>query len=159
MRFITLALCAAVILLAAMASPASAAITIGSDLTVSDGTASCDTPCTGVGTAPPGPITTSPIKGVVVRWRVGDGVGQLTFRVARPAGDSYPGDDTHTGVGRSQTVTVTTPPSDGDGGRPVISTFPTRVPIGAGDHIGVDLASTSELGFRDRSGVQAAIFA
>src|SRR3954449_640164 len=111
MRFITPALCAAVILLAAMASPASAAITIGSDITASDGTDGCGEPCTAVITSIPGRTTASPITGVVVRWRVGDGVGQLAFRVARPAGDSYPGDDTHIGGGRSEPVTVTTPPS------------------------------------------------
>ena len=107
MRFITAELFAsrlrgaivagvAVLVLASMASPASAAVTIGSDLTVSEGTIGCGVPCTGVGTALPGRITESPITGVIVRWRVGDGVGQLTLRVARPAGDTYPGDDTHT---------------------------------------------------------------
>ena len=91
----------AALALAAMASPASAATTIGSDLTASDGTTGCGVACTGVGTALPGRTIASPITGVVVRWRVGDGVGQITFRVARPAADTYPGDDTHIG-GRSQ---------------------------------------------------------
>ena len=112
----------------------------------------CGVACTGVGTAFPGRTIASPITGVVVRWRIGDGVGQLTFRVARPAADTYPGDDTHTGVGRSAPVTVTTPPSNGVGEPPVISTFPTRVSIGAGDHIGVDLTPTSGVGVRDRAG-------
>ena len=148
----------AVLALAAMASPASAAITIGSDLTASEGTAGCGVSCTGVATAIPGRVTASPITGVVVRWRVGDGVGQLTFRVARPAADTYPGDDTHTGAGRSESVTVTTPPSDEVGEPPVISTFPTRVPINAGDRIGVDLTATSEVGFRERAGAEGVIF-
>jgi Ca2+-binding RTX toxin-like protein len=156
MRFITAAV--ALLALAAMASPASAAVTIGSDLAASDGTAPCGAPCTGVGTAIPGRTTASPITGVIVRWRVGDGVGQLTLRVARPAGDTYPGDDTHIGLGRSEPVTVTTPPSDEVGEPPVISTFPTRVPISAGDRLGVDLTATSEIGFRDRAGATAAIF-
>jgi Ca2+-binding RTX toxin-like protein len=157
MRFVTAALSAAVFLLA-LASPAPAAITIGSDLTASDGTDACGVPCTGVVTAIPGRTTASPITGVVVRWRIGDGVGQLTFRVARPAADTYPGDDTHTGGGRSAPVTVTTPPSDKVGEPPVISTFPTRVPINAGDHIGVDLTATSRVGVRDRAGAEAAVF-
>ncbi|MEA2316365.1 MAG: hypothetical protein QOD44_554 [Solirubrobacteraceae bacterium] len=148
----------ALLTLAGMASPASAAITIGSDLTFSQGTDACGVSCTAVGTALPGRTIASPITGVVVRWRVGDGVGQLTFRVARPAADTYPGDDTHTGAGRSDPVTITTPPSTVDG-PPVISTFPTRVPIGTGDHIGVDLAPTSEVGVRDKTGAEAAIFA
>jgi Ca2+-binding RTX toxin-like protein len=157
MRFVTAALSAAVVLLA-LASPAPAAITIGSDLTASDGTDACGVACTGIVTAIPGRTTASPITGVVVRWRVGDGVGQLTFRVARPAANTYPGDDTHTGGGRSAPVTVTTPPSDEVGEPPVISTFPTRVPISAGDHIGVDLTATSRVGVRDRAGAEAAIF-
>jgi RTX calcium-binding nonapeptide repeat (4 copies) len=147
----------AVLALAAMSSQASAAITIGSDLTVSDGTAVCGS-CTGVQKAIPARTTASPITGVVVRWRVGDGVGLLTFRVARPAGDAYPGVDTHIGVARSEPVMITTPPSDEVGEPPVVSTFPTRVPIRAGDRIGVDLTSASEIGFRDRVGAEAAIF-
>ena len=147
----------AALALAAMASPASAATTIGSDLTASDGTTGCGVACTGVGTALPGRTIASPITGVVVRWRVGDGVGQITFRVARPAADTYPGDDTHIGAGRSEPATITTPPSDDVGEPPVISTFPTRVPIGAGDHIGVDLTATSQVGYRDRAGSEVAI--
>jgi Ca2+-binding RTX toxin-like protein len=144
--------------LTAVASPATAATTIGSDLTASEGTTTCGVACTGVVTAIPGRITASPISGVVVRWRVGDGVGQLTFRVVRPAGDTYPGDDTHTGAGRSEPVTVTTPPSANVGDPPVVSTFPTRVPISAGDRIGVDLTEASAVGYHDRTGAQAAIF-
>ena len=45
--------------------------------------------CTGVQTVIPGRTTASPISGVIVRWRVGDGVGQLNLRVARPAA-GYP---------------------------------------------------------------------
>jgi hypothetical protein len=159
MRFVTAALSAAVVLLA-LASPAPAAITIGSGLTASDGTSECaegGAACTGVVTAIPGRTIASPITGVVVRWRVGDGVGQLTFRVARPAGNTYPGDNTHTGGGRSAPVTITAAPSD-VGEPPVISTFPTRLPISAGDHIGVDLTASSRVGFRDRGGAEVAVF-
>ena len=99
MRFITAAV--ALLALAAMAPPASAATTIGSDLAFSQGTDACGVSCTAVGTALPGRTIASPITGVVVRWRVGDGVGQLTFRVARPAADYLPG-RRHAHGGRSQ---------------------------------------------------------
>ena len=158
MRVISGTFFVALLALAGMASPASAAVTIGSDLSASDGTDGCGAPCTDVVTAIPGRATASPITGVVVRWRVGDGIGQLTFRVARPAGDTYPGDDTHTGVGRSEPVTVTTPPTP-EGQPPAISTFPTRIPINAGDRIGVDMTTpSSEVGFRERAGARGAVF-
>jgi hypothetical protein len=142
----------AMLLILTVPGQASAAVTIGSDLSATDGAIPCpgETSCTGVQVAIPGRTTASPITGVVVRWRVGDGTGQLTFRVARPAGDTYPGDDTHIGAGSSAPVTVTTPPSSGSG-PPAISTFPTRLPIRAGDRIGVDIGSDSAIGVRDNS--------
>src|SRR4051812_32143803 len=69
----------------------------------------------------------------LVRWRVGDGVGQLTLRVVRDAGGG-----SFTGVGRSETVTPGTPPSD-VGQPPTVSTFPTRIAVRAGDFGGLDL--------------------
>ena len=64
----------AALALAITTSPAPAAITIGSDLAASDGTTACGASCTGVQTVIPGRMTASPISGVIVRWRVGDGV-------------------------------------------------------------------------------------
>ena len=86
---------------------ASGAITVGSDLSSSaDALLGCPTaePCTGVQTQLPGRQITSPIDGVVVLWRVGDGEGPLAFRVVRDAGGG-----SFTGVGRSATVTPSTP--------------------------------------------------
>lgn len=148
---------AAMLLFLAVTHQASAAVTIGSDLSASDGPVSCGTSCTGVQVAIPGRTTASPISGVVVRWRVGDGAGQLTFRVARPATDTYPGENSHIGAGSSTPVTVTTPPSSGSG-PPAITTFPTRLPIRAGDRIGVDIASNAAIGFRANSGAEVAVF-
>lgn len=148
----------AALALAVMAPPASAATTIGSDLAASDGTIGCGVPCTGVQTVIPGRATASPINGVIVRWRIGDGVGRLSLRVARPSGNTYPGGETYTGVGRSDPVTITAPPSDDVGEPPVISTFPARIPIRAGDRIGVDLGPDSALGYRTRSGATLIVF-
>src|SRR5690349_3278161 len=73
------------------------AVTVGSDLGTSDDfLLGCPTaePCTGVQVQLPGHQIQSPIDGVVVRWRVGDGVGPLAFRVVHDAGNG-----TLTGVG------------------------------------------------------------
>ena len=40
----------------------------------------------------------------------------------------------------------------------MISTFPTRIPIRAGDRLGVDLTPDSAIGYRDRAGAEAIIF-
>src|SRR4051812_32913285 len=151
------AVAVAALALAVAASPGLAATTIGSDMTVSEGTLGCFGSCTGVQTVIPGRTTASPVTGVIVRWRVGDGFGQLRLRGARPA-PAYPGDDTYTGAGRSELVTVTTTPSGGSGAPPVISTFPTRLPVRAGDRIGVGLEGEAAFGFRDRAGAEAVIF-
>ena len=134
---------------------ASGAMTVGSDLSSSaDVLLGCPTaePCTGVQTQLPGHQITSPIDGVVVRWRVGDGQGPLAFRVIRDAGGG-----SFTGVGRSKTVTPSTPPSD-VGQPPTISTFPTRIPVRAGDYGGVDLTPDSALGQRPTGGATIVAF-
>jgi hypothetical protein len=149
---------AAMILLFTVADRASAAVTIGSALTTSTADNTCVPSCTAVQIAIPGRTTASPITGVVVRWRVGDGAGQLTFRVVRPSGDTYPGEDAHTGVGSSVPATVTAPRSAGNGGPPTVSTFSTRLPIRAGDRIGVDIASGAVIGTHANRGAQLARF-
>jgi hypothetical protein len=134
---------------------ASGAITVGSDLSSSaDVLLSCPTaePCTGVQTQLPGRQITSPIDGVVVRWRVGDGQGPLTFRLVRDVGGG-----SFTGVGRSETVTPSTPPSN-VGQPPTISTFPTRIPVRARDFGGVDLTPDSALGQRPTGGATIVAF-
>jgi hypothetical protein len=124
-------LCGCACWLAALALPASAGAvtTIGSDLS-SDKTVPYDyggVSYTLSQNALPGRPVSSPINGVVVRWRVRSSSGLLTFRVLRPAGVS-----TATGAGSSSQVSVA---SMG------VETFATRLPIQAGDRIGVDLSS------------------
>ena len=142
---------AVVAMACALFAPAAAggAVTIGSDLGSSEEfLLSCPTtdPCTGVQNALPGRQITSPIDGVVVRWRVGDGTGSMAFRVVRSAGGAF------TGVGRSDTVTPSVPPSP-VGAPPTVSTFATRVPIRTGDFIGIDLPTPdSALGQRTVGG-------
>jgi hypothetical protein len=135
---------AATALLVCLAESASAAITVGSDLTRDeDVLIGCigATSCTGVQTQIPGRQVTSPIDGVIVRWRVGDGVGPLTLRVFRAEGGAL------RGVARSDTVTPTVPTS-APGQPPNISTFATRIPVRAGDLGGLDLTPDSALGYR-----------
>lgn len=138
------------------ASPAPAATTIGSDLGSSgDILLDCPTtdPCTAAQTALPGRQVTSPIDGVIVRWRVGDGTGSMSLRVLRSAAGG-----TFTGVARSDAATPPVGPSD-VGQPPTISTFPTRIPIRAGDFIGLDLATAdSAVGQRTAGGANIVAF-
>jgi hypothetical protein len=72
----------------------------------------------------PGAQAVSPVSGIVVRWRLIDTKGPHSLRVVRPAaGGAF------TGVGRSASVS---PAGLG------IETFPTNLPIRAGDTIGLD---------------------
>ena len=149
------ALMAATICLLFGPGSARAAVTIGSDLTSSDevllGCLIAE-PCTGIQTALAGRQLTSPIDGVVVRWRVGDGVGPLALRVVRDAGGG-----SFTGVGRSESVTPSIPPSD-VGQPPTVSTFSTRIPIRAGDYGGLDLTPDSAIGQRSIGGATIVAF-
>lgn len=71
------------------------------------------------------PVYTAPVSGVIVRWRIGGGTpGPVRLRVIRPLGS---GTFTGAGTGIQQTTT---------GG--VVDVFPDRLPISAGDTIGVD---------------------
>jgi hypothetical protein len=74
----------------------------------------------------PGGIT-SPMDGVVVRWRVrsASSPGTLTLRIVKPNGSGQ-----FTGDGTGAPVT---PVTDGS-----VNTFATRLPIHAGEQIGVD---------------------
>jgi hypothetical protein len=136
-----LGLAGAIVFVAMLVSPGSgsASTTIGSNLT--DGYATslnCNafvTGCTAssglvlaAGSRAPGGLT-SPINGVVVRWRLKSGVGPApaSLRILRPGNST-----TRAGAGTSAQVT----PADS-----AISTFDTRLPITAGDTIGVDSKS------------------
>lgn len=110
----------------------SGATTIGSNLTAAPASVfGCGSGCTYMALALPPASTaagglSAPTSGVVVRWRIRSGAAphMTSLRVLRPAGGT-----SWTGVAESATVTV--PAS-------ATSTFDTRLPITAGDRIGVD---------------------
>lgn len=103
---------------------------VGSPLTVSFEGAGigCSSPCTAANQAlaEPGANVTSPVSGVIVRWRTSGHyqVGPFELRVLRPAGGGA-----YTGVGTSSPVT---PAGTGT------QTWATNLPIKAGDLIGID---------------------
>jgi hypothetical protein len=122
------------------APSASAVTTIGSDLAPSPGNADpCvpDAECTISNSLLPGEQLTSPLDGVVVRWRVraqataGIPV-DLRLRVLRDAGVGE-----FTGVNSSATRTI---PTTGL----ATFTYPTRQRIAAGDRIGLDVEPPSD---------------
>jgi len=118
---------AAIVLLAA--APAGAATTIGSDLaSAPTATLGCTGGCTFSQRSIPGRQVTAPTDGVIVRWRIRVGsssTAQLVkLRVIRGTGAAS------MGVGSSQGEPV--PAAAG------IYTFDTRLPVIAGDFIGID---------------------
>jgi Ca2+-binding RTX toxin-like protein len=125
-------------------SAASAAVTIGSDLANPGQPSGCNEDCSVVQFALPGRATAAPSNGVVVRWRVRDSSGSMKLRVVRPAAGGQ-----GTGAGTSATVTVT--PG-------AVATFDTRLPITAGDNIGVELLGQAILGVRDVGGAREAVW-
>jgi Ca2+-binding RTX toxin-like protein len=139
--------------ISALAAPdAGSVVTIGSDLSGADSTVSCGTPCTAIGTALPGRAVTSPMDGVLVRWRVGNGTGTMVFRVVRNAGGGA-----YTGVGRSAPATVTAPPAQ-PGQPPVISTFEARIPVHAGELGGLESDGSASVGSRRLPGAAIVAF-
>ena len=83
--------------------------------------------------AEPNARAASPVDGLIVRWNLrGAQGGPLRLRVLRPAGP-----DTYTAVGTSGAVTGTA--AD-------LETFPTSMPVKAGDTIGLDVVEGVEVG-------------
>lgn len=133
-----------VALLCVVVLPASAsgAVTIGSNLTAAaDGASACDPDCTTAHQQlPPGSTAAggvlAPSDGVVVRWRIKvSGVaGPVALRITRP-GDS----DTRISVGTG----VDRLPDDATPLVDEISEFNARLPIEAGDALGLDYVSTT----------------
>ena len=83
--------------------------------------------------AEPGALATSPVSGMIVRWHLHNaGGGPFRLRVLRPAGGS-----SYTAVGTSAAATAATPG---------LETFPTALPIQAGDTIGLDIVKGLEVG-------------
>lgn len=113
----------------AMLPASQAAVTIGSDLgsssNISVGCTNGEATCADWQTALPGHQVTSPINGVVVRWRVlrGGLSGAMRLRVVRPVGGT-----SYLAVATSAQVA---PPVG-------TSTYGTRLPISAGDYVGLD---------------------
>src|SRR5438067_11012581 len=116
-----------------------AAVTIGSDLSATPTTFDmCFSGCT-LRSNIPGRQVTSPIDGVIVRWRLktkdGSPAGQLVkLRVIHPTGS--PGQATGAGTsapGAVATTAATTP-------------YPTQLGIHAGDFIGLDLPTNGAVG-------------
>ena len=142
-------------MLAIAAASSHAAVTIGSNL-AGDPEATInspgDDPCT-LGQALPGSSravggATAPNSGVVVRWRIKVGIGATdifvsptALRVLRAAGSG-----TWTGAGTSS---VRTPAPD------TMSTFATRLPIRAGDELGVDCCGEASQYFANTVGAQS----
>ena len=89
-------------------------------------------------------MVAAPSAGVIVRWRIRDSVGSFALRMAR-----QPSPGAFVGVGTSAPVTIASP---------VPATFDVRLPVQAGDLIGVDIGANSSLGSREFSGAQEAVF-
>jgi hypothetical protein len=104
--------------------------------------------CTVAQRSLPGREVTAPSDGVIVRWRIRSGPGAdgepVRLRVIRGTGDAS------TGVGSSQAENV---PSNG------IFTFDTRLPISAGDYIGIDCCDNGGPFFRDTPDAQRDMWA
>jgi Ca2+-binding RTX toxin-like protein len=138
------------VLLLATPAMSGAAVTIGSDLAApADDTVFCAPDpaivCTGVQTALPGRQITSPIDGVIVRWRMRDSSGTFALRVIRSAGGGN-----YTGAGTSAPVTAASPG---------VVTFATRLSIKAGDFLGVNVHGPSAAGVRNAGGAVVDVYA
>jgi hypothetical protein len=119
----------------AVAPAARADVTIGSSLaTDPNGAVSCVAGggCTFSSVTIPGRQTTAPAAGVITRWRIRTGgvVTPVALQVVRRA---LPASQAGTEVGRSARVT---PPVN------ATTPYPTRIPIEAGDYIGIECCAT-----------------
>ncbi len=120
---------AAVASLSLCASAPAAVVTVGSPLTQTFMPAAFSEVTTSINSIVPelGAHATSPVDGVIVRWRILEAAGgPFKLRVLRPAGGA-----SFLGAGRSKPETPT---------GPGLQTFATNLPIKAGDTIGIDNA-------------------
>lgn len=130
----------------AAAGAAPAAVTLGSSLQDLNGDlaqARCGSdgfpvPCAGVQDALAGRVTRVPYRGVVVRWRV-KGVGKFSIYPA-----SYTADDTIVRYRETPPATATSADK--------VSVFPARIPVHAGQAIGIIMADQATLAWRDNAG-------
>ncbi len=119
-------------------------MTVGSPLSAPFEPTFCEAEatCTGLMATLPesGAIATSPVDGAIVRWRIvqGDPGRQYKLRVLTPNG------------GTAYTATGTSAPASPAGVG--IETFPTAMPIKAGQTVGLDLEAAAQIGFADENG-------
>jgi hypothetical protein len=137
------------LVLVVSAAPAQAAVTIGSNLSgpfdpVANGHCTEVDGCAGIHYVLPERATAAPIDGVIVRWRV-RGTGVMRLFVAR-----YVSYDT---VRRKDTSA----PGEGTPGE-AVSTFPTRLPIRAGEHTGIMLENGASISARPDNGAYLDVF-
>lgn len=117
---------AAVVALGTASAAEAAPITVGSPLTGSFTPTKFNTVGTVAsnGLPEPGAVVSSPVNGVVIAWHVIDAQGgPFKLRIAHPSGGVF------IGAGTSAPATPTSTS---------IQTFPTNLPIHAGDLIGID---------------------
>ena len=128
-RLTTLLLTLAVFLLLAFPGRALGATTIGSPLAAAEAAAPCASDaCTVWHSALPGARITAPTDGVLVRWSFRNAAGNgLRLRALRNISGT-----TYRDVGRSDPVALAAPSPD-------VSTFNTRIPVRAGDYVGLDV--------------------
>ncbi len=135
------ALWIAAALCVAIPASASGAVTIGSSLEVAaENTITCASLCTTSNSSLPDTSTASaglvaPSDGVVVRWRIktGSPVTPVALRITRP-GPGPLSDFTGAGTGPTETPALNT-----------TSTFDVRLPIQAGDGVGIDCCEVGGL--------------
>ncbi|MCA1657422.1 MAG: hypothetical protein LC713_06915, partial [Actinobacteria bacterium] len=142
-----IALTAALGLLAACASSAPAATTLGPPNLTALGAltniGAADIPYTYIQAVGLAPNLRATSPGVVVKWRIrsDSATGTARLRVVRPAGTSY------TGAGVSDPLALTG----------AVAEAATRLPVTAGDYIGID-NSTSALIFGATTGAEVTYF-
>lgn len=114
------------------ATAQAAPVTVGSPLTLAFTPTTFNTVATVANLSVPeqGAHSTSPVNGTVIAWHVlGASGGPFELRVLRPSGGSY------LGAGTSAPMTPSSP---------ALQTFPTNLPIQAGDVVGLDNSATSD---------------
>ncbi len=149
LRRCLLAAVALVVSVAGGAAPASAAVTIGSELTAPpEGTNSClggsGVTCVIMQTGLPGRQVASPINGVVTRFRSRGGAGQARLRVVRPGPNGF--------------IFVSSTPYAASAGGTGVSTVPVQMQVRAGDFIAVDGAPGAQAPYRSLAGATAQYF-
>ncbi|MGN6662923.1 MAG: PASTA domain-containing protein [Solirubrobacterales bacterium] len=132
MKLIKLTAALAAVFALVTATAGAAPITVGSPLTQAFSPATFNTIATvaNLNVPEPGTHPTSPVSGTIIAWHVIDASGgPFKLRVLRPVSGGYLGAGTSAGM---------TPTDTG------LQTFPTNLPIQAGDVVGLDNSSTSD---------------